>query len=332
MQTDTTPPSFAFPDYVDPVSGGLFAVGEGGGALVTRDRTIPIVGGIPRFVSSENYAASFGQQWLTFSRTQLDSVSGHPITEARLFRALKEDPAWLRGKLVLEAGCGAGRFTEILLKYGALVDSVDLSRAVEANKANCPTGPAHRVTQADIYALPFPKRSYDLVFCLGVVQHTPDSGRTIKTLASYAKDGGQLVFDHYVGGILRGANRRFGARLIRPRVLRLPLEERLPYVERLVNKWYPLHRAAGRSRLASLLLRTISPVITYHDAFPLTEAQHREWSILDTHDSLTDTYKATLTRPEVESLVHSLQVGECHCHSGDNGVVCKCRVRAADRA
>ena len=332
MQTDTGPPTSVFPDYIDPISGVRFVSGEGGNALISRDRTVPIVGDIPRFVSSENYAASFGHQWLTFSRTQLDSVSGHPITEARLFRALKDGPAWLRGKLVLEAGCGAGRFTEVLLKYGARVDSIDLSRAVEANKANCPTGYDHRVTQADICALPFPRRSYDLVLCMGVVQHTPDSGRTIRTLASYAKDGGRLVFDHYVGGILRGANRRFGARLVRPRVLRLPLEQRLPYVERLVARWYPVHRAVGSSRLASHLLRTISPVTTYHDTLPLTEAQHREWSILDTHDSLTDVYKATLTRTEVESLVRSLQVGECHCHSGDNGVVCDCHVAVPKNA
>ncbi len=68
------------------------------------------------------------------------------------------------------------------------------------------------------------------------------------------------------------------------------------------------------------------PVITYHDALPLTVAQHREWSILYTHDSLTDAYKATLTRAEIEPLVRSLQVGECHCHSGDNGVICDCQV------
>ena len=97
-------------------------------------------------------------------------------------------------------------------------------------------------------------------------------------------------------------------------------------MERLVESWYPLHRAAGRSRLASLLLRTVSPVITYHDAFPLTETQHREWSVLDTHDSLTDAYKATLTKAQVEALVRAAAVGECACHTGDNGVVCKCHV------
>lgn len=89
------------------------------------------------------------------------------------------------------------------------------------------------------------------------------------------------MFDHYVGSILRGGNRRFGARLVRPRVLRLPLEQPLPHVERLVPRWYPVHRAVGGSRLASLLSSTISPVITYHDALPLTGPPHREWSILD---------------------------------------------------
>jgi 2-polyprenyl-3-methyl-5-hydroxy-6-metoxy-1,4-benzoquinol methylase len=145
-------------------------------------------------VNSENYAASFGQQWLTFARTQLDSVSGHPVSEARLVRALKNDPVWLRGKLVLEAGCGAGGFTEILLKMGARIDSIDLSRVVEANKANCPTGPAHRVTQADIYALPFPKLSYDLVLCMGVA---PAHAR----FWPYDQDAGLLREGWWVPGV-----------------------------------------------------------------------------------------------------------------------------------
>jgi len=36
----------------------------------------PVVRGIPRFVSSDNYAAAFGWQWTHFRRSQLDSYTG----------------------------------------------------------------------------------------------------------------------------------------------------------------------------------------------------------------------------------------------------------------
>jgi SAM-dependent methyltransferase len=314
------------PNYVDSASCVPFELAPDGRALVCRGRKVPVVDGIPRFTDSNNYAASFGEQWKRFATTQLDSRTGVPISEGRLFRAVQEEPSWLRGKLVLEAGCGAGRFTEILLKYGATVDSVDISSAVETNQRNCPLGPRHRVTQADIAALPLPTETYDLVMCLGVVQHTPDSKRTISTLVEYVRPGGILVFDHYLAGWLRGPNRRFGIRLLRPVVLGLPVEDRMPFIEELVKRLYPLHKFLGRSRLASHLLRTFSPVVTYHDSLPLTEAQHLEWSLLDTHDSLTDSYKATLSLTEARQMLVALGLTDSHCHAGDNGVVCKCRI------
>src|SRR5256885_13320436 len=76
---------------------------------------VPIVGGIPRFVGTENYATAFGLQWNAFRKTQLDSYTGTTISRDRLTRCLGGSLDIVRGKSVLEAGCGAGRFTEVLL-------------------------------------------------------------------------------------------------------------------------------------------------------------------------------------------------------------------------
>ena len=43
----------------------------------------PIVGFVPRFVSETNYADSFGMQWNKFTKRQLDSHSGQPISGRR---------------------------------------------------------------------------------------------------------------------------------------------------------------------------------------------------------------------------------------------------------
>ena len=67
--------------------------------------------GVPRFVESDGYAASFGFQWQAHARDQLDSSTGATLSRDRFFRGTGWS-AQLPGELILEAGCGSGRFTE----------------------------------------------------------------------------------------------------------------------------------------------------------------------------------------------------------------------------
>ena len=149
--------------------------------------------GIPRFVENAKYADAFGAQWKRYRLTQLDSYTGTTISSDRARRCIGED-LWseLGSKQVLECGCGAGRFTEILLEKGAYVTSVDLSDAVDANNINFPQNTTHRIAQADIRTLPFEPRHFDVVFCLGVVQHTPNPEETISALYEQVKPAARL--------------------------------------------------------------------------------------------------------------------------------------------
>src|SRR5436190_16286116 len=79
----------------------------------------PIVRGIPRFVEADNYANNFGFQWNRFRETQLDSHTGVPISRRRFLRQTGWNQQTLEGRLVLDAGCGAGRFAEVALSLGA---------------------------------------------------------------------------------------------------------------------------------------------------------------------------------------------------------------------
>ena len=91
-----------------------------------------IVGHIPRFVSSENYAAGFGLEWNIHAKTQYDSYSQSNVSEKRFF----EETRWerdLQGEVILEVGSGSGRFTEHAASTRAMVVSLDYSSAVDAN-------------------------------------------------------------------------------------------------------------------------------------------------------------------------------------------------------
>ena len=76
--------------------------------------------GIPRFVPADNYAGSFGFQWNQHAKTQLDSHTGVSISRDRLF-SVTGWPQRMEKDRILEAGSGAGRFTEVLATTGAQV-------------------------------------------------------------------------------------------------------------------------------------------------------------------------------------------------------------------
>src|SRR3954468_16719916 len=92
----------------------------------------PVHNFIPRFVPASNYADNFGMQWNIFRQTQLDSHSGVPVSANRFWNATGWTPEEMRGKWVLDAGCGSGRFAEVALSGGANVIALDYSSAVDA--------------------------------------------------------------------------------------------------------------------------------------------------------------------------------------------------------
>jgi SAM-dependent methyltransferase len=290
---------------------------------------IPVIGLIPRFVTSDNYAASFGQQWKRFRRTQLDSFTRLSISHVRLERCLGGSLQAVRGKSVLEVGCGAGRFTEVLLQAGARVFACDLSVAVEANYENCGDAPGYFVCQADLRHLPVQPGTFDIVLCLGVIQHTPSPEQTIELLCKHVRPGGLLVIDHY----------RYDAddmtparRVLRRFLLRVPPRVALPGVRVMVALLWPVHRLLWRLRalpgVATLRRKWLekSPVLDYHDYYSaLGPRLLYAWAALDTHDALTDRYKHKRTPEEIRAHLTGLGM-ECLAASyGGNGVEAQAR-------
>ena len=291
---------------------------------------VPVAGGIPRFVPSDGYAAAFGWQWTHFQRSQLDSYTGTTISRDRLTRCLGGNLDVVRGKTVLEAGCGAGRFTEILLAAGARVFAADLSVAVQANYANCGDSPDYFVCQADIRRLPVAAASFDVVICLGVVQHTPDPEETIAALAGYLKPGGLLTIDHYSDDYPVTPPRR----VLRDLLLRMRPERARRVALGTARALVPVHRALWRRRRGFGRLRKylgrVSPLVDYYDAYPELGTQLlSEWAVLDTHDTLTDQYKHLRKPNEIRAVLEQLGLADIEVERGGNGVEARAR-RARD--
>ena len=321
-----------FPGMVCPVDRAPLANADAGQSLLcAQGHRYPIREGIPRLLAPErNYAEAFGAQWHHYRITQLDSYTKTNLSRDRLRRCVGEE-SWRalenpdRRFEVLEAGCGAGRFTEILLQLpGASVTSTDLSSAVEPNQTNCPQSGRHRIIQCDIWQFPFQPAQYDFVICLGVVQHTQNSETTIEHLYSQVKPGGWLVIDHYEHSFAH--HTRIGDWVFRPILKRLSPSQGMAVTKTLTRWFFPLHRAVRNVRPAQMLLSRFSPLLTYYRAFPqLNDKLQYEWAELDTHDALTDWYKHLRTPRSIRKALERLGATSIWVAAGGNGVEARCQ-------
>lgn len=295
--------------------------------LISNDHEVPIILNIPRFVSSDNYAIDFGFQWNQFSKTQLDSYTQTKISENRLSKIMMGHLNKIQSKLILEAGSGAGRFTEILLKYKAVVHSFDYSNAVEANAKNNGSSDNLTLAQASIDAIPFEKAKYDYVICIGVLQHTPNPEGYINNLWKMVKPGGHMIIDHYafkwsyilpppIGG--SESIYRFFIQL-------LPHKYKYLVVKKIVNFFFKFHWFFRKKLFIQRLLRRVSPLHFYYPEFSLSSKElYYQWSLLDTHDGLTDKYKHYRTKTQMEKYFKLFDYDYLSVSKGGNGIEVFC--------
>lgn len=241
----------------------------------------PVFGGVPRFAWHGAYASSFGDQWNWFREVQLDSRNGTRESEGTLWATTGWRDADYAGRLVLDAGCGAGRFAEVVAAKGGEVVGVDLTAAVDAAYANIGRRPGVHVVQADIFALPFRPGTFDLAYAIGVLHHTPDPRAAFARVADAVKKGGGLAVYLYAG---YGPARHFSD-VIRRLTTRLP--RRL--VLFVATAAIPLY-AVYRLPVIGVLLRLLAP-ISMHPRW--------RWRWLDTFDWYTPRYQWKLLYPEV---------------------------------
>jgi 2-polyprenyl-3-methyl-5-hydroxy-6-metoxy-1,4-benzoquinol methylase len=268
--------------------------------------------GMPSFVDDEPYVQAFGLQWLRHAKTQLDSYTGLTITKDRMSRMFGPVFSTLDGKVVLEAGCGAGRFTEILLEKNALVTAIDLSDAVVANLENNGSSPNLRIARASIVELPFEKEQFDIVFCPGVVQHTPNPVESITKLYEQVKPGGWFVFDQYRYNLSSLLKVTWVVRFI---VKRMSAENGLKVTDWLVKILLPIHKKVRKRRFLEVLLFRFSPVTSHYAGYPnMSDEDQVAWAKLNTHDTLTDFHKHMTSIHRVKRLIETLGgINQVYC-------------------
>lgn len=267
-----------------PVCGGAL-VAASGSLGCPSGHAFPIVDGIPRFTPASSYADSFGFEWTSFPRLQLDSDRNQE--SATTFREKTGlGPDDVAGKTVLDAGCGMGRFTHVVARWGAdRAVGADIGRAVEAAGGNLETFPSVALIQADLRALPFPPESFDIVFSIGVLHHTPNTYRSLAQVAKLVKPGGTLavwVYSKRLGSTLSGSE------LLRPLTSRMSPDRLLKVVE-----WVTPRTRALKRKLPAIQ-------VPLDHVLPTSNHPDPEWQVLDTFDWYSPRFQWKHTYEEVE--------------------------------
>ena len=250
----------------------------------------PLVKGAYRVVSSEdNYTSNFGFQWNKFAETQIDKSTKLEISKKRFFAETGWDKEDISNQNILEVGCGAGRFTQIVLDFTkANLYSIDFSNAVEANFNN--NGPNERLSlfKASIYEMPFVKEQFDKVFCLGVLQHTPNVEKSLKAMIDMVRPGGELVVDFYP---YKGWWTKCQAKyILRPFTRKMDHEKLFKKIDRNIDWMIKVQRFLSKIGLKSL--SRFLPICDIDGTLPqnLSPKQLREMCILDTFDMFSPEY------------------------------------------
>lgn len=287
----------ACPDCSGPLTPGAFTTD--GDRLLCGELHCPacprffrVRNGIPRFVEEPGYAANFGWQWNRFHKLQRDSYNGTTLVRDTIFKRSGWRPEDLRGKRILECGCGSGNDTEILAAHAETLVSVDLSESVDSIPPELLNRENLLVLQADLRRLPFPPGRFDIVYCHRVIQHTPDPAAAFRAMARHVREGGVFFLHTYDTHWKSVLHFKYWVRWF-ARFLPHPVVFRMLCLTGPVL--YPLVGALNRVALFRRPVRLLIPFENYGRALKragarLTWRERYQYSLLVTFDDLTPRY------------------------------------------
>jgi SAM-dependent methyltransferase len=167
--------------------------------------------------------ATYGLQWNRFRILRPEE------DRATFFNRTGLTTMEIAGTLVLDAGCGMGRYLRVAGEAGARVVGLDLSEATRAARDLTSDLAEILILRGDLLRPPLADGTFDHIYSIGVLDHTPDPRRAFLALARLLKPGGRIAIWVYQQ--------------------ERPLLERIIGVHRAISRRLPLGVLLALSRL-----------------------------------------------------------------------------------
>lgn len=224
----------------DPESGQPLQYDAVESSVTTKagQKVASVVDGLARFVD-DRHLQSFGDQWTTYE-------VAHEDEDVATFAAKTGVTVdRLKGRRVLDAGCGGGRYSKICVQAGAKVVGADHTRAIEKARRLCGDNPSADFVQADLKKLPLGPESFDFVFSIGVMHHDAVTRDVFESVARFVKPGGRYSvwlykrnqwWQEIINSSLRTVTRRLPRFVLTPLCHVGAILGGIPIVNRTLNK------------------------------------------------------------------------------------------------
>ncbi len=282
----------------------------------------PIRDGIPRFVSSDAHAARSSFELKRWRPAQFDTESRR-LNESTFIVSTGTRPEELAGKLVLDAGCGSGRFVDVVARSGAETVGLDPSQAVDVAREHLRSQPNCHFIQASALFPPFRPGTFDFAYSIGALTNTSDSREGFRRMAATVKPRGVVAIWVYARRRLTETFQYFPERV--NEVLAQDSNYQIPAQwQKLASRFAPeldwMTEASSRfqrfftTRMPSRWLYALCHIaipLYYVYRIPifyplrlLTKiAMHPdpEWRVLDTFDWYSPRYQWKHTYPQVQA-------------------------------
>jgi ubiquinone/menaquinone biosynthesis C-methylase UbiE len=197
------------------------------------------------------------------------------------YNELLEMPATLellgnvKGKKILDFGCGTGIYAKLLTKKGAKVSGFDISKTMLdiAKKEN----PKLDLKFGSGYKIPF-KEKFDIVNCSLVLEHIKDWNKAFKEVYRVLKPNGIFVFS--INNPVGNATKRIKNKGKKYTTIQDYFSEKVRYISWTMNKGLknemiekvPNYHKTYET-IINIILRNKFELIGYKDAIPIEKAK-----------------------------------------------------------
>ena len=189
----------------------------------------------------------------------------------------------VRGKRILDLGCGPGIHSKKLLDRGAKVKGIDISKElIELARKEAPEA---EFKVGDISKLPYRNAEFDIAFASLVMGHLKEWGKVLSEVRRVLKKGGIFVFSNYNPVTEKFSKTRWFFRQFR---------ELKGYFEEEIKKtiWKKdkdisaeiVHYHKTYGTIVKLIVKNGFEIIDYEDCKPLESAkkdfpeQYKKWA------------------------------------------------------
>lgn len=160
--------------------------------LSVKDKTIYSFNSISNNLD-QNTVASFGDEWEKFSDFTIEEIN--KIGDE--YFDIVDDDILNKESIVLDMGCGSGRWSKYVSPKVKFVEAIDPSDAIISATQLLQNNDNVRTTKASSDNIPFKDESFDFVFSLGVLHHIPDTQQALNDIVKKVKINGHILIYLY---------------------------------------------------------------------------------------------------------------------------------------